>query len=94
MNPKADFHFDKDQKWQQELSKLRTILLDCQLTEELKWGVPCYTYRKSNVVLVHVFKEYCALLFIKGALLQYFDSANRECAGGASDSVYQYTTDS
>jgi uncharacterized protein YdeI (YjbR/CyaY-like superfamily) len=70
MNPKVDFYFSKDQKWQEELKKLRMIILDCQLDEELKWGVPCYTYRKSNIVLIHVFKEYCAILFIKGALLK------------------------
>ena len=70
MNPKVDWYFDKTKKWQQELQQLRTIILDCQLTEELKWGVPCYTYQKSNIVLVHVFKEYCAVLFIKGALLK------------------------
>ena len=69
MNPKVDFYFSEAQKWQKELAKLRTIILDCQLTEELKWGVPCYSFRESNIVLIHVFKEYCALLFIKGALL-------------------------
>jgi uncharacterized protein YdeI (YjbR/CyaY-like superfamily) len=69
MNPKVDFYFSKAQKWQNELEKLRTIILDCQLTEELKWGVPCYSFQESNIVLVHVFKEYCAILFIKGALL-------------------------
>jgi uncharacterized protein YdeI (YjbR/CyaY-like superfamily) len=69
MNPKVDFYFSKAKKWQQELDKLRTIVLDCGLTEELKWGVPCYTFEKSNIVLIHVFKEYCALLFFKGALL-------------------------
>jgi uncharacterized protein YdeI (YjbR/CyaY-like superfamily) len=69
MNPKVDFYFSKTQKWQKELEKLRTIILDCQLTEELKWGVPCYSFQESNIVLIHVFKEYCALLFIKGALL-------------------------
>ena len=70
MNPKVDFYFIKEKKWQEELEKLRTIILDCQLTEELKWGVPCYTFQKSNVVLIHTFKEYCAILFIKGALLK------------------------
>ena len=70
INPKVDFYFSKAEKWQEELEKLRTIMLDCQLTEELKWGVPCYTFQKSNVVLIHVFKDYCALLFIKGALLK------------------------
>jgi uncharacterized protein YdeI (YjbR/CyaY-like superfamily) len=69
MNPKVDFYFSKAKKWQEEIRKLRTIILDCQLTEELKWGVPCYTFQKSNIVLIHVFKEYCALLFFKGALL-------------------------
>src|SRR3989441_12578856 len=69
MNPKVDFYFSKANKWQEELAELRTIVLDCGLTEELKWGVPCYTFQKSNVVLIHVFKEYCALLFFKGALL-------------------------
>ena len=68
-NPKVDFYFRKAKKWQAELEKLRTIVLDCQLTEELKWGVPCYMFQKSNIVLIHVFKEYCALLFFKGALL-------------------------
>jgi uncharacterized protein YdeI (YjbR/CyaY-like superfamily) len=70
MNPKVDFYFDKAKKWQQELEKLRTIILDCGLTEELKWGVPCYTFQNNNIVLIHAFKEYCAILFIKGALLQ------------------------
>ena len=69
MNPKVDFYFDKAEKWQKEVEKLRTIILDCQLTEELKWGCPCYTYHDANIVLIHVFKEYCALLFFKGALL-------------------------
>ena len=69
MNPKVDFYFSKAKKWQEELEKLRMIVLDCGLTEELKWGVPCYTFQKSNIVLIHVFKEYCALLFFKGALL-------------------------
>jgi len=69
MNPKVDFYFSKAKKWQEELEKLRMIVLDCGLTEELKWGVPSYTYQKKNIVLIHVFKEYCALLFFKGALL-------------------------
>jgi uncharacterized protein YdeI (YjbR/CyaY-like superfamily) len=69
MNPKVDFYFSKAKKWQEELERLRTIVLGCGLTEELKWGVPCYTFQKSNIVLMHVFKEYCALLFFKGALL-------------------------
>jgi len=70
MNPKVDFYFSEAEKWQSELAKLRTIVLDSPLTEELKWGVPCYTFQKSNIVLIHVFKEYCALLFVKGALLK------------------------
>ena len=70
MNSKVDFYFTKAKEWQEELQKLRTIVLDCGLTEELKWGCPCYTFQKSNIVLIHVFKEYCALLFFKGALLQ------------------------
>ena len=69
MNPKVDFFFDKDSKWQKEFGKLRTIVLDCGLEEELKWGQPCYTFQESNIVLIHGFKEYCALLFFKGALL-------------------------
>jgi uncharacterized protein YdeI (YjbR/CyaY-like superfamily) len=69
-NPKVDFYFNKSKKWQAELERLRTIILDCGLTEELKWGCPCYTFEKSNIVLIHEFKEYCALLFFKGALLK------------------------
>jgi len=69
MNPKVDFFFDKAEKWQAEFKQLRTIILDCGLTEELKWGQPCYTFQDSNIVLMHGFKEYCALLFFKGALL-------------------------
>jgi uncharacterized protein YdeI (YjbR/CyaY-like superfamily) len=69
MNPKVDFYFNKAKKWQKEITKLRTIVLDCQLTEELKWGCPCYTFEKRNIILIHVFKEYCALLFFKGSLL-------------------------
>ena len=70
MNPKVDAFLSRADKWQEEFEKLRMIVLDCQLTEELKWGNPCYTFQKSNVVLIHGFKEYCALLFFKGALLQ------------------------
>ena len=69
MNPTVDFYFNKDKKWREEINKLRTIVLDCGLTEELKWGCPCYAFQKSNIVLIHAFKEYCALLFFKGALL-------------------------
>lgn len=70
MNSKVDFYFTKAKKWQDEIRKLRAIILDCHLTEELKWGVPCYTFQESNIVLIHVFKDYCALLFFKGALLK------------------------
>src|ERR1044072_8432246 len=70
MNPKVDWFFNKATKWQKEYEQLRTICLDCGLTEELKWGCPCYTFEKKNVVLIHGFKEYCALLFFKGALLK------------------------
>ncbi len=69
MNPKVDVFLSKAKKWQEELKKLRMIILDCGLSEELKWGVPCYTFEKRNIVLIHGFKEYCALLFVKGALL-------------------------
>ena len=70
MNPKVDFFFKKEKKWQEEFERLRKIALDCGLSEELKWGCPCYTFEKSNIVLIHGFKEYCALLFFKGALLK------------------------
>ena len=69
MNPKVDFFFEKDSKWQKEYKLLRSIVLDCGLTEELKWGQPCYMYDNTNIVVIHGFKEYCALLFFKGALL-------------------------
>ena len=69
MNPKVDWFFAKDTKWQKEYEKLRTIILACGLIEELKWGCPCYTLENTNIVLIHGFKEYCALLFFKGALL-------------------------
>ncbi len=70
INPKVDWFFSKAEKWQQETEKLRDIILDCGgLTEELKWGCPCYTLGKANIVLIHSFKEYCALLFFKGALI-------------------------
>ncbi|RKR85388.1 uncharacterized protein YdeI (YjbR/CyaY-like superfamily) [Mucilaginibacter gracilis] len=73
MNPKVDFYFNNEKKWPQEINQLRAIVLDCGLIEELKWGCPCYTLQKSNIVLIHVFKEYCALLFFKGALLNNTD---------------------
>jgi uncharacterized protein YdeI (YjbR/CyaY-like superfamily) len=69
-NPKVDFYFEKAVKWQPETRKLREIALDCGLEEQLKWGVPCYTSGKKNVILIHDFKDYCALLFMKGALLK------------------------
>jgi uncharacterized protein YdeI (YjbR/CyaY-like superfamily) len=69
MNPKVDFYFTKPRKWQGELAHMRRIVLGCGLFEELKWGVPCYLFQNSNIVLIHVFKEYCAFLFFKGALL-------------------------
>lgn len=69
MNPEVDFFFEQDSKWQKAYKELRKIALNCGLTEELKWGKPCYTYNGANVVLIHGFKEYCALLFHKGALL-------------------------
>ncbi len=74
MNPKVDFYFNKAGKWQEEVKKLRNIILSIStqngLTEELKWGKPCYTLQNSNVFLIHDFKEYCAILFMKGALLK------------------------
>ncbi|RYX82869.1 hypothetical protein EON83_17320 [bacterium] len=69
-NPKVDFYFEKANKWQEEQRQLRTIVLDCGVSEELKWGVPCYTFEGGNIVLIHAFKEYCAVLFPKGALLK------------------------
>jgi len=69
MNPKVDAYISKAQKWQKEMKKLRMILLDCGLTEELKWGKPCYMFQKTNIVIILPLKEYCALLFCKGALL-------------------------
>ncbi len=70
MNPKVDFFFDKTEQWQTEFEKLRTIALKTELTEDLKWGCPCYTYEGKNIFLIHGFKEYCALLFFKGALMK------------------------
>lgn len=74
MNPKVDFFFDKAAQWQKEFEKLRAIALETQLAEDLKWGCPCYTYEGKNIFLIHGFKEYCALLFFKGALMK--DPAN------------------
>src|ERR1700728_2397917 len=70
MNPKVDGFLRKAKKWQQELRKLRMIILDCGLNEEVKWRHPCYTFQGRNVVLIHGFNEYCAILFIKGVLLK------------------------
>lgn len=70
MNPEVDWFFNKQTKWQEAYGQLRTLVLDCGLTEELKWGCPCYTFQGNNVVLIHGFKTYCALLFHKGALLK------------------------
>ncbi|QDH78633.1 hypothetical protein FKX85_06130 [Echinicola soli] len=76
MNPKVDSFFEKDSRWQEEYRLMRKLMMECGLTEELKWGVPCYTYpsgrtgKPANVVLIHGFKDYCALLFHKGALLK------------------------
>jgi uncharacterized protein YdeI (YjbR/CyaY-like superfamily) len=69
-NPKVDFFFTKAKQWQEEFQRLRKIILGCELTEELRWGKPCYTFQNSNIVLIHGFKDYCALLFFKGALLK------------------------
>ena len=71
MNPRVDFYFDKERagKWYKELEQMRAIALSCGLDEKLKWGCPCYTFQDANIVLIHVFKDYCAYLFFKGALL-------------------------
>lgn len=69
-NPKVDWFFNEDTKWKKEFAALRNIILDCGLIEELKWGQPCYTFQRKNIVLIHGFKEYCALLFFKGTLLK------------------------
>src|SRR6266568_2900489 len=69
MNPKVDQYLRRAKKWQKEMEKLRMIVLDCGLTEEMKWSKPCYTFQKSNIVIIQGFKEFCALLFCKGALL-------------------------
>ncbi|WP_374172704.1 YdeI family protein [Flavobacterium tructae] len=73
MNPKVDLYFENAEKWRKELEELRKIALDCQLTEELKWETACYTLHGNNVVLIHSFKEYCAFLFFKGALMKDTD---------------------
>jgi uncharacterized protein YdeI (YjbR/CyaY-like superfamily) len=74
MNPSVDFYFNKAGKWQESVNLLRAIALDCGLNEELKWGCPCYTFDGNNIVLIHDFKEYCAFLFFKGALLKNNES--------------------
>jgi uncharacterized protein YdeI (YjbR/CyaY-like superfamily) len=74
MNPKVDWFFEKHGKWQEAFSELRLLVLQTCLTEELKWGCPCYTYQNQNVILIHGFKDYCALLFMQGALIH--DSEN------------------
>jgi len=70
LNPKVDEFIKKEKKWQKEFELLRALMLDTDLTEDLKWGVPCYTFKAGNVVIIHGFKEYCAILFVKGALLK------------------------
>ena len=70
MNPKVDAYLSNAKTWQEHIGALRMAVLDCKLVEDLKWGVPCYTFQGTNIVLIHVFKEYCALLFFKGALLK------------------------
>jgi uncharacterized protein YdeI (YjbR/CyaY-like superfamily) len=98
MNPKVDLYVGKAKKWREELEKLRMIMLDCQLIEELKWGKPCYTFQKSNIVIMLPLKEHCALLFCKGALLNDAQwSSNQtwgEYTGGAPDSVHQCSRNS
>lgn len=69
-NSKVDFYFEKADKWKAVLEQLRDVALDCHLVEELKWGCPCYTFDGANIVLIHAFKEYCAFLFFKGALMK------------------------
>jgi len=69
-NPKVDFFFNKAEQWREEFERLRAIILDCGLKEELKWGKPCYALEGANIVLIHGFKQYCAILFMKGALLK------------------------
>ncbi len=73
-NPKVDEYLSKAKKWQEEMEKLRAIILDCGLSEEIKWRLPCYTFQKANVVIIQGFKEYCALMFFKGALLRDVNS--------------------
>ena len=73
MNPKVDVYLSKAKKWREEMERLRSIILDCGLTEELKWGKPCYAFEEKNIVIIQAFKAYCALLFFKGCLLNDTD---------------------
>jgi len=70
MNPKVGWYFEKEHAWKNEINRLRRVILDCHLVEELKWGCPCYTFNGKNIVLIHVFKDYCAVLFFKGVLIK------------------------
>ncbi|WP_284463720.1 YdeI/OmpD-associated family protein [Chryseobacterium sp.] len=70
MNPKVNFFFDNATQWKEEFEKLRAIALSTELVEDLKWGCPCYTYEGKNIFLIHGFKDYCAILFFKGALMK------------------------
>ncbi len=70
INAKVNFYFEKEARWQEEVKQLRVIAIECNLFEQLKWGTPCYTLNGSNIVLIHTFKEYCAFLFFKGALMK------------------------
>lgn len=88
MNPKVDAFLRRAKKWQAEQEKLRAILLGCPLTEELKWGQPCYTLQGKNIVLIGGFKEYCTLLFFKGALLS--DPFGRLVAPGKTQAGRQF----
>ena len=92
MNPKVDFYFNKAKKWQEEIAILRVIVLDCGLTEELRWGVPCYTFQKTNIVLMsRVQRVLCAFVFQRRLVKRCQQSSNptdEECAGGAPDSVH------
>lgn len=92
MNPNVNWFFEKATRWQKEYSELRRVLLDCGLTEELKWGCPCYTFNDANIVLIHGFKNYCALLFLKGALLKDESGiliADGERSVGTTDTVFR-----
>jgi len=70
LNPEVDAFLREAEKWREEMAKLRMIVLDCQLKEDLKWGKPCYSFQKNNIVIIQGFKKYCALMFFKGALLE------------------------